>query len=905
MAYFLKKLYIENFGTFQNKKLDGLDQGLNIIYAPNEAGKSTICAFIHGVLFGWPSKSKNDYKIGSGDRKGRLIFEPRSAESHPSPGALTDVCKLERGYSSSANAATGAYADIVQGLSTELYEASFFITHDSVQSMSDTSKLAAELLTASTGTRNNPNTILSNYKSEQDTFFGKSSQYPNSLFNLNKDIEDATDKMQKCSAASAAQYGATELLHFVQEERKLAQEQRNVMSGTAVRITAAKDAVNQLVGELSSCDSGLKSCKQEQQRCNDAINQHKATGRYDSLIASKISAADLRNVQDLQEQQIEDAKRHKDMVYEAYKRARAGIIEALPRDAVCFCEAGSMQENTPAPEQPATVVTPASYATPATASCDASHSAPDVPSLAAPEQQAARYRRYELPTSVFCGLVVGVLFSAVISALAQGLLANCALVFGFLAAVFVAALAFTWQHGRLVRALTHIANRAKAYQRIARDFSASLSEQYTSYPSVTWNSFLMLVRFSDSSAQNGNELEAFANAYKEFTDAQNIYADAQKSYITALNVSRETFLQAGIPKTVGTFKEMCAYVEGYSRYETENRELSARQIQSKEKFDELQAEKAKKLKRINEKVEELFSVTKEAFDKLSCAFCNPHMVPQSIGEESDDAKLAEDIAAFQTKNSEIVAALSDVRDQLSTCENQKAFEQDNATGISELASSISTCFDAARQALATYDNALSNLDTGLNARCGTVNIANKNAVAVQEYQCLQDQKQQSCKQIIELMTRKLLLQHALDTWNGGDTEQVWNVASSLLDQMTGGRWKKICVSINQKNNKETILVTDMNESAQPPLNLSSGTKAQLYFAVKVALLLSAANVGESLPVIVDDALLTLDSVRRKQTVIALEQLAQRRQVLFFTCHEEIRNCITSAAPAAHQVDWLS
>ena len=197
------------------------------------------------------------------------------------------------------------------------------------------------------------------------------------------------------------------------------------------------------------------------------------------------------------------------------------------------------------------------------------------------------------------------------------------------------------------------------------------------------------------------------------------------------------------------------------------------------------------------------------------------------------------------------------------------------------------------------------MHTGLNARCGTGNIANENAVAVQKYQCLQAQKQQSCKQIIELMTRRLLLQHAIDTWNGGDTEQVWEVASSLLDQMTGGRWKKICVPVNQKNKKESILVTDMNESTQPPLKLSSGTKAQLYFAVKIALLLSAANVGESLPVIVDDALLTLDSVRRKQTVSALVQLAQRRQVLFFTCHEEIRDCITGAAPAAHQVDWLS
>ncbi|KXB51786.1 hypothetical protein HMPREF3190_01086 [Umbribacter vaginalis] len=144
-----------------------------------------------------------------------------------------------------------------------------------------------------------------------------------------------------------------------------------------------------------------------------------------------------------------------------------------------------------------------------------------------------------------------------------------------------------------------------------------------------------------------------------------------------------------------------------------------------------------------------------------------------------------------------------------------------------------------------------------------------------------------------------MLQQALDAWNMGDTSQVWSVASELLSQLTEGAW----IALQPTPDKKDISVTDANGIQQPPKHLSSGTKAQLYFSIKVALLLKAAHVGESLPVVVDDALLTLDTHRRLRTARVLAQLAQRRQVLFFTCHEEIRDCIMQAAPTAKLVKW--
>lgn len=47
----IRELRLKNFGKFHNKTIE-LKEGINLIYGPNEAGKSTIHAFIGGMLFG-------------------------------------------------------------------------------------------------------------------------------------------------------------------------------------------------------------------------------------------------------------------------------------------------------------------------------------------------------------------------------------------------------------------------------------------------------------------------------------------------------------------------------------------------------------------------------------------------------------------------------------------------------------------------------------------------------------------------------------------------------------------------------------------------------------------------------------------------------------------------------------
>ncbi len=70
----IKQIGIKNFGIFTNFTLD-LTQGMNFILGENEAGKSTLLAFIRWVLFGFPKGKTEKYTpINGGVQCGHLLL---------------------------------------------------------------------------------------------------------------------------------------------------------------------------------------------------------------------------------------------------------------------------------------------------------------------------------------------------------------------------------------------------------------------------------------------------------------------------------------------------------------------------------------------------------------------------------------------------------------------------------------------------------------------------------------------------------------------------------------------------------------------------------------------------------------------------------------------------------------
>ncbi len=150
------------------------------------------------------------------------------------------------------------------------------------------------------------------------------------------------------------------------------------------------------------------------------------------------------------------------------------------------------------------------------------------------------------------------------------------------------------------------------------------------------------------------------------------------------------------------------------------------------------------------------------------------------------------------------------------------------------------------------------------------------------YQELQTRRADSAMRLAELLLARRILETSIAAWESKSQPEVYRKASELLSMMTEGAWVKVSMSSEGR-----LQVTDALRSTREPVHLSLGTCQQLYLSLRIALLITADNVGRSVPILADDILVNFDSRRRAGAARALAELARSRQVIVMTCHEEI------------------
>ena len=141
-----------------------------------------------------------------------------------------------------------------------------------------------------------------------------------------------------------------------------------------------------------------------------------------------------------------------------------------------------------------------------------------------------------------------------------------------------------------------------------------------------------------------------------------------------------------------------------------------------------------------------------------------------------------------------------------------------------------------------------------------------------------------------LLLAKRMLEAAIATWESKRQPEVYAKASRLLCLMTEGRWTEVSLT-----SEGTLEVTDAVKCRRSPVHLSLGTCQQLYLALRIALLTTAENVGRAIPILADDILVNFDERRRAGAARALVELAETRQIILFTCHEEVVRALKKAA----------
>jgi len=111
-------------------------------------------------------------------------------------------------------------------------------------------------------------------------------------------------------------------------------------------------------------------------------------------------------------------------------------------------------------------------------------------------------------------------------------------------------------------------------------------------------------------------------------------------------------------------------------------------------------------------------------------------------------------------------------------------------------------------------------------------------------------------------------------------------ASELFSALTQASFAGLRTDFNEKD--EPVLTGIRSDEEQVAVEgMSSGTRDQLYLALRLASLEKYMESAEPMPFIVDDVLVDFDDARSQAALHALAELAEKTQVILFTHHSQL------------------
>ncbi|EEP7573630.1 AAA family ATPase [Listeria monocytogenes] len=214
------------------------------------------------------------------------------------------------------------------------------------------------------------------------------------------------------------------------------------------------------------------------------------------------------------------------------------------------------------------------------------------------------------------------------------------------------------------------------------------------------------------------------------------------------------------------------------------------------------------------------------------------------------------------------------REALNQYENQATIKEKELQ-LEEALRQIELEQEQLHASLAAQNHALDKLEEG-----GTF------AVLMQEFYSEKSNLQQISAEWTETKLALQMLQNTMQQLQEGKLPKTLKLASEYFNHLTSGNYKKVYLQDNrlQVESKDSIPFF--------PEELSQATKEQLYLAIRFALI-DVIHKDFPLPIIIDDGFVHFDSSRMRQMMQLLQKRKSENQVIFFTCHQETRKYFSS------------
>lgn len=108
--------------------------------------------------------------------------------------------------------------------------------------------------------------------------------------------------------------------------------------------------------------------------------------------------------------------------------------------------------------------------------------------------------------------------------------------------------------------------------------------------------------------------------------------------------------------------------------------------------------------------------------------------------------------------------------------------------------------------------------------------------------------------------------------------------SSLFAALSEGRYTRVYPRYDDAG---TFVAVRADGVEVTPAAMSTGTREQLWLAVRLAYVRQYCDASEPLPLILDDPLVNFDAARARATLAVLADFARRTQVVMLTCHAHL------------------
>ncbi|KRG16629.1 hypothetical protein ACA30_00400 [Virgibacillus soli] len=132
-----------------------------------------------------------------------------------------------------------------------------------------------------------------------------------------------------------------------------------------------------------------------------------------------------------------------------------------------------------------------------------------------------------------------------------------------------------------------------------------------------------------------------------------------------------------------------------------------------------------------------------------------------------------------------------------------------------------------------------------------------------------------------------LLQKTMNNYISDRFPKVVEKAKEYFSFLTDGQYSSLAFQENDQ-----LFVKRSDGVLMEPIELSQGTKEQLYIALRFALVFVIQS-DYSFPIMIDDGFVNFDKERTKKICELIQKMSKETQILIFTCHEHIKELFPS------------